>query len=480
MALSELEDRISSNANPAPEQDVQKKNILSTSTPLETSDEKCHESSNADAASEPPSDGQQQPQWNRPRINMWRTFAAFMSLFIMGCNDAVYGLEIYYHQSYTTISLIFLSPLVGYATSALLINTIHTRYGQRGVAFLGPGTRLIAYIVIALHPPYPVLVVAFMLAGFGTGLEDGAWNAMIGPMKNANQVLGFLHGFYGLGGVVAPLVSTTMITTGHLPWYDWYYLMIGVQTLHMGFAVAAFWARNGAQYRASLLHSQPGPDSNEKGGRLQEALRNKVTWICAVFLLIAVGIEVSISGWVVTYSLRVRHAGPFAAGMSSVAFWAGLTVGRVVLGFVTPRIGERLAIFVYLASSVVAHLVFWLVPVYPVSATGVAFLGAFIGPFFPAAVAAAAKLLPTHLHVGGVGFIAAFGAAGACVLPFAVGGIAQARGVQTLMPIVLAMLVADAVVWALLPSLKGKPPGSKAEARREEDEVEEVEKADGG
>ena len=332
---------------------------------------------------------------------------------------------------------------------------------------LGPGARLIAYVVISLHPPYPVLVIAFMLAGFGTGLEDAAWNAMIGPMKNANQVLGVLHGFYGLGGVVAPLVSTTMVTQAHLPWYYWYYLMIGVQTLEMGFAATAFWAQTGAAYRASL-HSQHGPD-DQKGGRLKEALRNRVTWICAVFLLIAVGVEVSISGWVVTYSLRIRHAAPFAAGMSSVAFWAGLTVGRVVLGFVTPRIGERLAIFVYLASSVVAHLVFWLVPVYPVSATGVAFLGIFNGPFFPAAIAAAAKLLPTHLHVGGIGFIAAFGAAGACVLPFAVGGIAQARGVQTLMPIVLAMLVADGVVWALLPSLRGKP-GSKADEGHEEAE----------
>ena len=73
---------------------------------------------------------------------------------------------------------------------------------------------------------------------------------------------------------------------------------------------------------------------------------------------------------------------------------------------------------------------------------------------FPAAVIAATKLLPPHLHVNGIGFAAALGAAGACVLPFAVGAIAQAKGVQVLMPIVLAMLVADAVVWAFLPRLR--------------------------
>ena len=84
----------------------------------------------------------------------------------------------------------------------------------------------------------------------------------------------------------------------------------------------------------------------------------------------------------------------------------------------------------------------------------VALEGFFLAPLFPAAVVAATKLLPAHLHVAGIGFAAAFGAAGACILPFAVGAIAQAKGVQVLMPIVLAMLVADAAVWALLPSLK--------------------------
>ena len=295
-------------------------------------------------------------------------------------------------------------------------------------------------------------MLAFILAGFGNGLEDGAWNAMIGAMENANQLLGVLHGFYGLGGTASPLIATTMIVKG-LEWYYWYYLMIGIGTFELVFAVSAFWKQNGKRYRESF-HTQQGSDAG-KGGRLREALSNKVTWICAWFILIVGGIDVAVSGWVVTYSLRIRHANPFAAGMSAVGFWAGMTVGRVVLGFITPLLGERLALFIYLAAATVAHLIFWLVPVFGVSATGVAFLGFFCGPFFPAAVVAASKLLPKHLHVGAIGFIAAFGAAGACVLPFAVGGIAQAKGVQVLMPIVLAMLAADAAVWALLPSLKG-------------------------
>jgi fucose permease len=148
-------------------------------------------------------------------------------------NDASYGpllpyLETYYDLSYLIVSLVFLSPFVGYTLSALINNTIHMKLGQRGVAVIAPTAHLIAYIVICLHPPYPVLVVAFVLAGFGNGLVDSAWNAWIGAMQNANEILGLLHGAYGAGATIAPLIATSMISKAGLPWYSWYYVMVGV------------------------------------------------------------------------------------------------------------------------------------------------------------------------------------------------------------------------------------------------------------
>jgi fucose permease len=136
-------------------------------------------------------------------------------------------LQTYYDLTFVVISLVFLSPLVGYTASAFLNNTIHLKFGQRGVGVLAPACHLAAYIVIAVHPPYPVLVVVFMIAGFGNGLADAAWNAWMGNMANPNEILGFLHGFYGLGAVLAPLIATTMITKGQrLPWYTFYYVMV--------------------------------------------------------------------------------------------------------------------------------------------------------------------------------------------------------------------------------------------------------------
>ncbi|KAH9807828.1 bypass of stop codon protein 6-like [Teratosphaeria destructans] len=388
--------------------------------------------------------------WHSPRINVYRVLATFWSFTIMGANDAAYGplipyLEEYYSLSYLVVSLIFLSPFVGYNTAAILNNTVHMRLGQRGVALLGPLCHLVAYVVIAVHHPYPVLVVVFILAGLGNGFEDSGWNAWVGAMANANEVLGFLHGFYGLGATIAPLIATSLITKAG----------IGGATIELITSVHAFWRATGAVYREAHPRT-----SNAGGSRLREATSKqpaaRVTWLSAFFLLGYVGIEVALGGWIVTFMIRVRHGGAFGSGMVATGFWLGITFGRLVLGFVTPRIGEKLAIAIYLPISIALELLFWLVPQFYVSAVAVSLVGFFLGPMFPAAMVACTKLLPKHLHVSGIGFSAAFGGSGGAIFPFAVGALAQAKGVQVLQPIIVALLAVIWLLWLCLPRMNRK------------------------
>lgn len=126
------------------------------------------------------------------------------------------------------MSLIFLSPFAGYAAAAALNNQVHHRFGQRGIAFIAGVCHLICYLTFSLHPPWPVMVVMFIFAGFGNGLADAAWCAWTGNMVSANKVQGFLQSFYSLGATISPLIATSMITQANLPWYTWYYVMVSM------------------------------------------------------------------------------------------------------------------------------------------------------------------------------------------------------------------------------------------------------------
>ncbi|KAF5010541.1 hypothetical protein FDECE_3310 [Fusarium decemcellulare] len=413
-------------------------------------------------------------RWNEPRRNSYRLLASFWSFFIMGANDSAYGplipyLEEYYDLTYVVVSLVFLSPFIGYILSAIISNPLHDRFGQRGVVISLSLCHLAAYAIIAAHPPYIILVLAFIFAGLGNGVANAAWNSWVGSLANSSQLLGFLHALYGVGGVMSPLAATSLITKTHQPWYTFYYFMTGLAGIELVALAWAFWDSTGPVYRSNHLENEA-----DKQNKLTEALFDKpsarVCWVAAFFLLCYVGVEVALGGWIVTFMLKVRHGDEFASGMSAVGFWLGITIGRAVLGFVTPRLGVKLSTAMYIGAVIGLELVFWFVPQFYVSAVAVAFQGFFLGPMFPNVVLVANKLVPRHLHVAVIGFAAAFGGCGAALLPFLIGLLAQTSGVRVLQPIILALLATMLVVWLIFPRIEN-PSASRGESRSEPEQV---------
>ncbi|ETN42356.1 uncharacterized protein HMPREF1541_01510 [Cyphellophora europaea CBS 101466] len=396
--------------------------------------------------------------WNRPRGNVPRLGFAFFSFVIAGMNDAAIGalipsLEEYYDLDYTTVSLIFLTPFAGYALAAFLNASIHSKFGQRGIGVMAPLCHIITYIVIALHPPFPAIVVINIISGFGNGLTDACYCAWVGVMDKANAVQGIMHAMYSVGALLAPLIATSMVVSAGLPWWTFYYVMIGASVLEWVGLTLTFWNMTGEVYRRE--HPNESASGEEKkGGRTREALKSRITWTCAAFFFTYMGIEVGLGGWVITFMLRVRNATPYNAGISGTGFWAGMTVGRAGLGFITERYGERLCVSIYLAFALALQLIFWLVPQFVVSAIAVAFLGVFLGPMFPGCVMMATKLLPKHIHVSAIGFAMALGGTGGTVFPFAIGAIAASRGVRVLQPIILALIACVGVLWLSFPRIK--------------------------
>lgn len=170
-------------------------------------------------------------RWNQPSGNIPRLGFAFMSFMIAGMNDAAVGalipyLEEYYNLNYTLVSLMFLTPFAGYSTAAFANATIHSKFGQRGIAFAAPICHIITYVVICVHPPFPVVVVINIISGFGNGLTDACFSAWVGGMQNPNSVQGLLHSCYSIGALFAPLIATSMIVKSNLHWYTFYYVMV--------------------------------------------------------------------------------------------------------------------------------------------------------------------------------------------------------------------------------------------------------------
>lgn len=123
---------------------------------------------------------------------------------------------------------------------------------------------------------------------------------------------------------------------------------VGAAFIEAAAAITAFWNSTGASFKASHESSNTTTASSKASLRQVVLTRpnSTVAWLCSSLLWIYIGAEISLGGWIVTFMLRERNGSQFASGLSATGFWLGLTIGRLVLGFVTPRIGDRLAITV--------------------------------------------------------------------------------------------------------------------------------------
>jgi fucose permease len=99
-------------------------------------------------------------------------------------------------------------------------------------------------------------------------------------------------------------------------------------------------------------------------GLFVEIMRRWVVHIIALFLLVYVGLEVTVGGWIVTYIISERGGGPSSGaryilshmnsaysstGYISSGFFGGLFLGRVALLWVNHKVGARRVIFIYAA-----------------------------------------------------------------------------------------------------------------------------------
>lgn len=399
-------------------------------------------------------------------------------------------LEAHYDLSDVRASLIFLIAPWGYLAGSYLNDPIHRRLGQRGIAAIAPVCQaLFATAAATFHDPdrggFEVFLVATVFGNFGAGLLDGSWCAWAGGLgagARRNFVQGLLHGAFSVGAGLGPFLAGTLFSVYGAPWWTWYYVLLGAVGLQAVVLLWVFRFENRERYHEALaLSKQPAevdqaseapPLAGHAGGG---SLRYAVTWICAAYFLVYVGTEAAISGWVVTFMLRARHASTYVASLSSSGFWIGMAAGRLLLGLVTDKVGVRGAATVYVVIAIVAQAVVAAVDVAAVSIVAVIAVGFFLGPLFPSGVVVLTRLLPKDLHVGAVSFVASVGQLGAAFGPFAMGAMVQLLGIRTFQVFILVLLIVALLIWLTFPRLppveadghsSGSPEASNHDAGR--------------
>ncbi|MCJ1369073.1 hypothetical protein MMC20_000281 [Loxospora ochrophaea] len=410
---------------------------------------------------------------SNPPKNKWRLLSACLMSFGNGLNDSAPGALIPYMESeyrigYAIVSLIFVSNALGFIGAAPLVHILQARLGRAKTLVLAEALLILAYIMLACRPPFPVVVVSFFLIGLGLAFNLALNNVFCANMVNSTTLLGAFHGSYGIGGTVGPLMATGLVSNGR-HWSSFYYIALTVACLNLVFAAWAFLNYetdltnplvSALERQASRLNhptpSRPSRDQEDSGSKstlLKQAIRNKTTILGALFIFAYQGAEVSISGWVISFLISYRHSPADRVGFVTAGFWAGITLGRFLLSHPCHKIGEKTAVVGLVFGAMAFQLSVWLVPNVVGEAVAVSIVGLLLGPVYPCSTAVFSRLLPRKLQMSSLSFVSAMGSSGGAVAPFFTGLLAQQVGTWVLHPICIGLFASMLVCWCCLPRI---------------------------
>lgn len=378
-------------------------------------------------------------------------------------NDSAPGalipyIEKHYNIGYAVVSLIFVTNALGFILAAPLTHSIEYKLGRAKSYALALSVQAIGYVVVICEPPFPAVIASFFLLGFGMALSLALSNVYCANLANYTTALGCLHGSYGIGGIVAPLFATAMVSDG-IRWSFFYIITLAVLIFNLGYISWAFHRFENDLPNEPSMALRPSVSQTDDGEPLsrmhvlKSTIRNRTTLLGALFIFAYQGAEVSISGWVVSFLISYRHGDPSRVGYVSAGFWAGITVGRFLLTHPASKIGEKLAVMGMIAGSVAFQLMTWLIPNVIGDAVTVAILGLMLGAVYPCATSVFTRLIPRSMQISSLSLISALGSSGGAVSPFFTGILAQNVGTMVLHPICIGLYGVMAISWLLLPKV---------------------------
>ena len=173
-------------------------------------------------------------------------------------------------------------------------------------------------------------MASFFLLGYGAAMNLALNNVYCAHTHPPSAILGMAHGSYGIGGIVAPIVGTAIVSQGVL-WSRFYFLSIGLRLCCIAFAAFAFWSYEEEADQSLLTaleitasRQAAAEEAASKLKNLMVSLNNKATIFGALFIFAYQGAEVSISGWFISYLVSYREGDPAKVGYVTAGFWVSM------------------------------------------------------------------------------------------------------------------------------------------------------------
>lgn len=326
------------------------------------------------------------------------------------------------YAGYVSMTISFMT-IISALLSPRMIRKLHTKW----IVIISIGLTVLGLLGFSICGQYWMLFLFAIPYGLGAGAIDAAVNHYVAN-HYSSSVMNFLHCFYGVGAVISPYIMAHALKMAR--WNEGYrwtaYVQMGI--LLVCILSLPLWKKN---------EDQSEEEARNSAG-IKEALKVPGVLLTLIAFFAYCSGEATCFLWTPSYfaGTKVGLSDGTIASFGSLIF-GGLMLGRLISGFVSNRLGDRLLIRVGIAVELVGiALVFLPLQGYIVTAIGFVVIGTGMGPVYPAIQHMAPSNFGKRHSAAVIGLQMASAYLGSTFMPMVFGHLQQAIGIG-IMPLYL-------------------------------------------
>ena len=369
----------------------------------------------------------------------------YISFISLGLPDSLLGsawpiMQTDLSSSFSIAGYISMTVCAGTIISSLFSNRLIAKFGTGKVTLVSVAMTSLALFGYSFAPNIFILFIMAIPLGLGAGSVDAALNNFV-ALYYESKHMSWLHCFWGIGATTGPAIMSLFLL-GQGGWRKGYMVIAIIQSalVLLLLVTLPLWKKNSK-------NEMIGDEPKETVISNREALKVPYIKLALVSFIFFSATELTTGLWSSSYLVTVRGLAASDAARWAAYFYAGITVGRLISGFLSIKIKSSQLIRIGQLVCVVGAVALILpLPVH-FSMLGIILLGLGTAPIYPSMLHETPNRFGADKSGAIMGLQMAFAYIGSTFFPPLFGAIASVTSIKIfpyfLLICILTMLISS-------------------------------------
>lgn len=276
----------------------------------------------------------------------------YMAFISLGLPDSMLGvawpvMQSDFGQPLEIAGLLFMVIAGGTIISSLASGPVIKRMGTGNVTLISVFMTAIALLGFSFSPSLIWLFICAVPLGLGAGAVDAGLNNYVATHYKAHH-MSWLHCFWGVGASLGPIIMSQFITTQN----SWRHGYVAIAVIQFALVLLLFftlplWKRVALRSHGDFSEEQDNKrivSPDETTLKNVKPLQIKGVKFALVSFLFYSAVEATIGLWGSSFLVNVKGISVAVAAQWVSLYYAGITVGRLITGFITLKVSNRILI----------------------------------------------------------------------------------------------------------------------------------------